>query len=189
MKALFTILSISLVLFSCTTTYFTQIQPKDGAILSEIPKEYQGEWIVDDSRLTIKPSTVTLSEDIEKVNDKKSIRGTETYTISDSFVVKSAGKYCVFNVKEDSMWVIFIFKHVADDNIEIYHPYINDKRIKKTGLSYLHPQNQSIEDSLEVKDRNTYIGGQIPSNKLKKIIDKNDRITLLKNGKSYILKR
>lgn len=180
MKKFAFIFIIAAVLSSCSTVYFDNVQPSDGTILTEIPQEIIGEWNIEDGNLLITSNSVTLIETKKKLNDKKEEEKTvDSYFISDSFIVKQAGKYLIFNLKTDSLWSIYIVSKTATNKIEIYRPYINEKRILKTNLKI-------IEGSTGSENKNEYdvfTSGQVTTKQIKKIIDKNDKFIFYKKIK------
>lgn len=185
MKKFAFIFIMTAVLSSCSTVYFDNIQPSDGTILTEIPQEIIGEWNVEDGNLLITSNSVTLIDKKNKLNEKEEEKTVESYFISDSFIVKQAGKFLVFNLRVDSLWSIFIVSKTATNKIEIYRPYINEKKILKTNLKV-------IEDPTDSENKNEYdviTSGQVTSKQIKKIIDKNDKFIFYKKGTSKSIKR
>lgn len=185
MKKFILIAIIATVLSSCSTVYFNNVQPSDGTILTEIPEDIHGKWNVENLDLMINSNSVTLIEKKEKLNGKEKDHIDESYFISDSFIVKQAGKYLVFNLKSDSLWSILIVNKTAIDRIEVFRPYVNDKRIKKTNLKIV----EAPLNSKNTNEYNVFTSGQITSKQLKKIIDNENRIVFLKNGTSKAITR
>jgi hypothetical protein len=168
------IILLSLSLSSCVVTYFDAVQPMDGTTVTEIPSKFQGNWENEKIKITSNSDSIALIE----LKDGKPKNSEENIFIhvSDSCIVKTAGKYCVLNLKDKNQYQLIILKSKAN-SIEVYRPYINDKRIKGTNLKILDVP----VDTTKANDI-TYVTGQITSKQLKKIIDTKDKMILLKDG-------
>ncbi|TXH55529.1 MAG: hypothetical protein E6Q89_06650 [Bacteroidia bacterium] len=146
----------------------------DGTTVTEIPSNFHGNWENDEIKITSTAKSIAL---IELNNNKPKNPEENIYIhVSDSCIVKTSGKYCVLNLKSKNHYQLIILKSKAN-RIEVYRPYINDKRIKGTNLKILDVPVDTTNAS-----ENTYVSGQITSKQLKQIIDKKDKMILLKDG-------
>lgn len=183
MKKLVFIIPIIFVLSSCFSVYFDSIQPADGNRISEVPKEYQGIWKDDNdgSGMEIGKNFFSITSVVttEETNERTS--HVQTNYLSDSLILIDAGKHLVLNVKSDldAYWAVYIATKLPSGDIHIYSPTVSEKHIKNTGLKNITPSGLA---DMETED--IYLSGAISKKDLNKLIDKENRLFILKKDGS-----
>ena len=109
--------SLILIISSCDRIYFDKPQPVDEGNLTLIPKYLQGTWTDEGATISINDSSYQL---IEYRND--TLFKKETYTLSDSVILRRAGNILVANVKREGWWELYLIKKNKSNEIIGYYP-------------------------------------------------------------------
>lgn len=179
------ILSISIFLFcSCKTVFFDRVQPVDGKILSEFPKEYQGVWKEKDEtsvEIGVNFISTKLVITTDGSTDEMEVINIPKNHLSDSLVLVDAGEYLVLNFRDEDYWRLYIAVKTKSGDIVVYSPDIDEDKIKQVGLEEIPQPVYYI--SAEGIETDIYLSGALSSKNLKYFVSNENIIyTLKKDG-------
>lgn len=181
----------------CTKVYFDQPQPKNAKALNVVPKELRGKWVLDEDTTYI---TEKGRLDITVYTDslKKTEVTKEAAYLSDSLILKKAGKFYVINQRDDAGWHITVIKKEKNGDLSWYlphnYPYFNERhrlKVNKVVLGSGDHRGDSIEckslkdiKNLDTSDiREVHYKGKLKISDIKKaIVPKNLVYIFKKNG-------
>lgn len=182
----------------CAVVYFEEPQPKGAKALTTVPKELRGNWFD-------KTDTVYISEkgrlDISAYTDnlKKTTIKKEINYLSDSLILKKAGKFYVVNARDVVGWTVMILKKEKNGDLSWYvplnYPYFIERRHLKANKVVFSGGGDHRGDSIEckslkdIKNLDTsniievHYKGKLKTRDIKKIIvSKNLLCTYKKDG-------
>lgn len=128
MKSIITISSLLLLLASCSSIYFQEVQPKGGVYQTEMPNDLYGIWFGETEGWQINEHGITNID--FKTDSLDNIIDTlyNTTPLSDSLRVYRVNDLYVLNSRENSQyWEIVIFQPKKNGDIYLY--YISDPKI------------------------------------------------------------
>ncbi|MCB9361579.1 MAG: hypothetical protein H6587_11115 [Flavobacteriales bacterium] len=149
MKKFFSCISISLLLFSCTSVVFTNPQPTWVKNSTHFPEEIYGTYYTNEN------DTFEIGANFYKVlasnyNSLFNNNIINEFYLSDSLLLKQLGKKYFLNAKENDNWTISLLNIKKNQSISI--EYISGKReelVKNLNFisnkTYLKDENEKIE--------------------------------------------
>ncbi len=191
MKSVIVLLISSFLLFSCAHIYFTEVQPKEGKQLKEIPKELLGEWKTGEKEvLRLEKTGMTT------INFKTDDTITIETPLSDTFQLFMADGIYVFNYKErNSPWEIMVVQVQENGDINLYQNldpklYTKDKNLKLLSSTYEVDGTELEFKDLQTGDEYEFVqatfSGKMYSQTLRSIINTDNLVSILKtDGTSY----
>ncbi len=189
--ALFTILV--LILSSCVIIYFTEPQPKEGILLSEMPKELQGSWHMDNSEMIIESKGII----VYKTRHRDTITNRldtlyEKLILSDTVQLYKINNLFVLNYREkNSPWEIAIIEKKRSGNIFVYGStdteiFSRDKSLRFENANFTIDEKDTTVQTLNpdfgysYKLNSATYSGQMTFETLKKIATRKNLFRILK---------
>lgn len=189
--ALFTILVLTLS--SCVSIYFTELQPKEGILLNEIPKELHGSWHFDNNEIIIESKGVisyrtrhldTITNTLDTVYNN--------IILSDTVQLYKINNLYVLNYRENNNpWEIAIIERKRNGNIFIYGStdteiFSRDKSLKFVNANFRIDEKDTTVQTLNPDFEYSYklnsatYSGQMSFETVKKIATRKYLLNVLK---------
>lgn len=152
------VITISIILSSCLTHYFIEPVPSNAKAQKSMPKPLIGQWNKGNEKHTIdKQKWINQYED-----STGTVKTSIEYELSDSMIIKKAGKYYFVNsLEENGYWTVYLgFK-------EKNHFYIKGLSDTDT-LNFVTILN--LKPDSTVKDKELYYNKPLTRRQMRKFV-------------------
>lgn len=176
--------ALFLLITSCNHVYFTEIQPKDGVKMKIIPSDIHGFWNDEYGSIQIHGTGFTDTEYNLDSNDVFIDSTSQTFNLSDSFMLFKAEDMYVFNVKYKSdYWEIVVLSKQENGDLHYYdassypEAFENDSNLSLVEAKYTIDDEDKIVHELDPEfDSNlsfqyAIFSGQMSINTLREVMN------------------
>ena len=195
MKLILVSLLTLILLGSCVHVYFTELQPKGGKYLTEIPKELHGTWMDGHDGVKIhaggfseiKIKTVTMNGNVDTVHT--------AYSLCDTFQLYKSKELYVFHYQDKSdYWEIAVLTIEKNGDLYLYSTvepktFADDKGLKLEEAKFTIDDSAVTEKTLNpeydesISFQSAIFSGQMKTKTLRKVVTpKNLNLVFKKDG-------
>lgn len=179
------------LLQSCNPIYFVDPQPKNGILLTEVPKELQGVWN-DQGKIVVNNQSFRVKNSKDEIEDE--------WILSDSIRLFKLRDLYVLNTRQaDTDWEITIIERNRKGDVSFYQTtdtnfFVKDKNLKLKEAYFIIDEEYTKVHSLNLCDsegrimefQSATFSGKMRYKTLKNIInEKNLWIKLKSDGTIY----
>lgn len=191
MNNLVFVILLTLILQSCVSIYFQEPQPKNGKLLSEIPEELRGEWLINEEGVKIDDSNYRNIQFRRDTLNAVYDVDTTLIKLCDTNRLYKIKQFYVFNYRANgSPWEIIVIEVNLKGDISFYETrettlFEKDKKLEFIEANYNIDGNDStvyvLSDGIEGSSRfnSATFSGQMLYKTVKKIARKKNLIIRL----------
>mgnify|MGYP006893251327 CR=1 FL=1 len=193
MKTLISLLALSMLMASCAHVYFTDVQPRKGQRLMEIPTELHGTWHTLKGSTEIHAKGITILEMIEDSTETGTeIREEYKYmNLSEDFQLYQSKDLYVFNLRESraKYWEFGMLQKKDNGDINYYtcndpNSYLFEKNLKLIEAKYTDGEEEKtfskMQNNSELTLEHVVFKGKMDHNTLVKLLVQENLMNIYK---------